>query len=385
MWQRRTHQGRRALLLLLALLTLPVAFGPFARCADFAQVSKQAGEAREAGRLTEAVELYRQALSLQPDWLEGLWYLGTILYEGDRHAEARDAFQRFVKLSPDHGPAWAFLGLCSFHTADYDLALSSLQKARKLGIGRPGQLASVVRYHMVILLNHAGRFEDAMEALREFSLTNQRSPSIIEAFGLSALRKTWLPAEVPSERRELVLRTGEAAYETAAYRFKAAEDLFQKLIKEHPDEPNVHYAFGVALAEMRGLQGRSKQDAMDQFEAELQVSPNHLPSLLQLSLGYIDLGRFEDALPYAEQAIRVDPSSFIAYYALGQIRMEQGDLEKSIDALKRAAELSPASPEVHFTLARAYQKAGRQDEAARERAEFERFSKLKKESIAILQ
>ncbi len=360
-------------------------FEPFVSGADFETISKQAGEAREAGRLTEAVDLYRQALSLRPDWLEGLWYSGTLLYDADRHAEARDAFERFVKLSPDNGPAWAFLGLCYFHTAEYDPALSSLQKARKLGVGQQGQLASVVRYHMVILLNHAGRFEDAFEALREFALKNLRSPSIIEAFGLSALRKKWLPAEVPAEKRELVLQTGGAAYEAAAYRFKPAEDLFQKLIEEYPDEPNVHYAFGVALTEMRGLQGLSKQDAMDQFEAELKVSPNHLPSLLQLSLGYIDLGRFEDALPYAEQAIQVDPSSFIAYYALGQIRMEQGDLDQAIDALKRSAELSPASPEVHFTLGRAYRKAGRKDDAARERAEFDRLSKLKKESIEILQ
>jgi tetratricopeptide (TPR) repeat protein len=385
MWLRRIHRDRSFVLLLVAFLIFPMVFGLFARGADFAEVSKQAGEARDAGRLTEAVKLYREALSLEPDWLEGLWYLGTILYDSDRHTEARDAFEHFVELSPDNGPAWAFLGLCYFHTAQYDLALSSLKKARKLGIDQQAQLASVVRFHMALLLNHAGKYEEAFEALREFALTNLRSPSIIEAFGLSALRKNWLPADVPPESRELVLKVGEAAYETAAYRFKPAESLFEKVIKQYPDEPNVHYAFGVALAEMRGLQGLSKEDAMKQFEAELEVSPNHVPALLQLALGYIDQGRFEEAQPYAERAIQVDPSSFIAYYALGQIRMERGNLDQAVDALKRAAELSPASPEVHFTLARAYQKAGRKDDAARERAEFDRLSKLKKESIEILQ
>ena len=38
--------------------------------------------------------------------------------------------------------------------------------------------------------------------------------------------------------------------------------------------------------------------------------------------------------------------------------------------------LAPQSPGLHFTLARAYQRAGRMDDAARERAEFTRLDRL---------
>ena len=379
----RSHPGLRAIALFLAVALASLCF--LRAAADFDAISNQAAQARESGRLLDAVKLYRQAVELRPDWLEGLWYLGTLLYDADRHAEARDYFKKFVELSPENGPAWAFLGLCYFRTAEYEASLGSLDRARRLGLGESGQLVSVVRYHMAILLSHSGRFEDAIEALKEFALKNVRSPDILEAFGLCTLRMKWLPAEVPAERRELILKAGAAAYEAAAFRFEAAEDLFEKLIQDYPREPNVHYAFGAVLASIRGMQGLSRQEAMEQFEAELRIQPNHLPSLLQIALAHIEQGGFEEALPYVNRAIEADPNSFVARYALGQIQLAEGNLPEAIETLKQAVSLEPMSPEVRFTLARAYQKAGRDDDAARERAEFERLSKLKKATIQVLQ
>ena len=42
--------------------------------ASFATVSASAAAAREAGRLDEAIALYRQGIALRADWDEGRWY-----------------------------------------------------------------------------------------------------------------------------------------------------------------------------------------------------------------------------------------------------------------------------------------------------------------------
>ena len=60
--------------------------------ADFDTLRRRADEARTAGQVGEAVELYTQAIAMQPSWSEGHWYLGTIYYDADRHRECRDAF-----------------------------------------------------------------------------------------------------------------------------------------------------------------------------------------------------------------------------------------------------------------------------------------------------
>jgi Flp pilus assembly protein TadD len=47
-----------------------------------------------------------------------------------------------------------------------------------------------------------------------------------------------------------------------------------------------------------------------------------------------------------------------------------GETEAGVRELEVAVRLAPDSPETHFALARAYAKAGRTEDAARERAAF---------------
>ena len=79
----------------------------------FDTLRRNAEEARTAGRIDEAVALYRRAVALRPSWTEGHWYLGTIYYDADRHGECRDAFAHVTGQQPDNGAAWAFRGCAS--------------------------------------------------------------------------------------------------------------------------------------------------------------------------------------------------------------------------------------------------------------------------------
>src|ERR1700756_3107908 len=77
---------------------------------NFEAVAQAASAAREAGRVDEALRDYSQAVALRPDWAEGWWYLGTMLYDQDHYAEAIAPLKKLVELSPELGAAWAFLG-----------------------------------------------------------------------------------------------------------------------------------------------------------------------------------------------------------------------------------------------------------------------------------
>src|SRR6266568_2127728 len=63
---------------------------------DFDHLAKSAALARESGKNTEAIERYQRALELRSDWEEGWWYLGTLLYDTDRFAEAVPALRKVV-------------------------------------------------------------------------------------------------------------------------------------------------------------------------------------------------------------------------------------------------------------------------------------------------
>jgi tetratricopeptide (TPR) repeat protein len=359
--------GLRVVAISLFVTTLLVCQGWAAD--TFKDLATRADEARLGGRLIEAVRLYREALQLDPEWEEGLWYLGTTLYDLNRYEEAIPPFRQLASMVRQ-GPAVALLGLCEFQVRDYERALLDLQKARLLGLGENEQLRSVVRYHAAILLNRFEQYEAAFEALAPFARARQRTPSVVEAFGLSTLRMPYLPTEVPPDHRELVLMAGRATYEAAAYEFQRAGELYRRMVERYPDRLNVNYAYGVFL-----MTRDRREEGMGYLRKELELHPDNVAALLQIVFEYIDRGDSGEGLEYARKAAELDPGAFAPHHALGRILLDEGKTDEAIPELEAAVRLEPGSPEARFALARAYQRVGRREDAARERAEFNRLNK----------
>ena len=339
---------------------------------EFDRLAKLANQAREAERVDEAITLYQQALRLRPTWDEGWWYLGTLYYSVDRHQEALEAFRRLLTRQPKHGPTLAFLGLCEFELRDYERALNDLQMARSLGVGDNRLLVSVTHYNLGILLNRFGRHEDAFDVLQKFAREHPEDPSVLQAFGLSVLLMPYLPSELPSDKYDLVLMAGRAAFKMALGQSEEANRLYEQLVSRYPEASNVHYAYGAFLL-------NSQPDkALEEFRRELQISPSHIYAKLQLALGYIRRGEYEAGLPLARQAVELAPNSFLAREALGRALLETGRVEPAIQQLEAGARLEPDYPQIHFQLARAYRQVGRNDDAARENAEFSRLYSIQR-------
>jgi tetratricopeptide (TPR) repeat protein len=338
--------------------------------AEFDRLVKLADEARAASRLGEALDLYGKALRIRSNWAEGWWYAGTILYDNDRYADARDAFRNLVALEPKRAHAWGMLGLCEFQTREYDRALASIQRGRSLGLSNNPEIESVVRYHAALLFTRFEQFEVAFEILSEFMRLGNESPKIIEAFGIVLLRLPFLPNELPSDKREQVLIAGRAGFNMAARRLDEAHRAFNELLARYSEAPNVHYAYGVFML------NQDSDTALEELRRELKSSPNHVPALLQMAFEYHKRGDFEAALPLAEKSAQLAPKSFPARNVLGRVLLKLGQVERAIKELEEGVRLAPESPEMHYALARAYTRVGRKQDAARERQTFQRLEKL---------
>ena len=338
---------------------------------SFESVAASAAAARDAGRLDEALALYRRGLAMKADWHEGRWYLGSILYEKERYAEAREAFAALVASQPTHAGAFGLKGLCEFSLGQPETALRSLLKARSLGIARTPEVAQVVAYHAGVLLTRFGEYEVGYAALSELSAQNLESPRLIDALGLNVLRMPMLPAAIPAAKKPMVQLAGRAAFALGGRRLGEAAALLDELVAKYPKERNVRYARGVLrLTE-------NPDGALEDFEAELVNSPRHVPARLQIVFELIKRGDPGRARPYAEQAVRIAPAHFASHLAMGQVWFETGETAKAIASFERGTQLAPGSLQAHFLLARAYGRAGRTADAERSRAEFRRLEQLK--------
>jgi tetratricopeptide (TPR) repeat protein len=337
---------------------------------EFDRLAREAAAARDAGRLDEAIALYQKGLRLRPSWAEGSWSLGTALYELDKYAEAKEAFARVVRLQPKHAGAYGFKGLSEFQLKEYDRALDDLMHATDLGVTEPKDLADAIAYHTAITMTRLEQYEFALGTLQNFARDGNDSPRVIEALGMALLRIPMIPSELPADRRELVMLAGRAAAYRSARKPAAAKPAFELLVQRYPDTPNVHYAYGVYLLDEEPDRG------IEEFKQELKISGDHLPSILQIAFEYLRRSDWESAKGWAQRAVDLAPRDFTARRAIGQVLLETGSVAESIAQLEAGVRLAPDSPSMRFMLARAYQKAGRQADAERERAEFLRLDRL---------
>src|SRR5580700_8602049 len=353
------------------LLALPAAAGasdtkpPAPMPASLQLIQTQGETARKENRIDDAIALYKKGIAIKPTWEEGWWALGTLHYSRDEFVEARDDFRRLASIQPNAGAPWAMLGLAEFETKQYDQALSHLRRAAELHSGQEQAIADEANFHLALLLTRNEQYEAAMKLIAVFAQRNLNDAKFIEAMGLAALRKPLLPSELVPTDRQLVMDVGRVMYDATALRTTEAGAEFKILVDKYPDTPNIHYLYGSFLMFADANNG------VREMKKELEISPAHVPAMVTIANEYIQRNDFQAALPYAQKATELEPQSFPAHTVLGRVFAE-GDLDskRGIQELEEARKLAPGSPQVRIALATAYAKAGRKEDATRERREF---------------
>jgi tetratricopeptide (TPR) repeat protein len=283
------------------------------------------------------------------------------LYDQNAYAPARDAFSRLVLLEPKAPPpAWALLGLSEFETKNYQDSLRHLERSF-VGDTLENPFGRASRYHAALLLTKFGQFESALKLLAQLSAPDTETPELVRAIGVAALRIPLFATAVPPSQFEFTDAVGHAMFDGFVRRERDAEAEYQALLAKYPKFPELHHLHGVALLTSDPVA------AIAEFKREIEISPRHVPARLQIAFEYMAEGKAAEALPYAREAVGIEPNLFVAHYALGQALVETGDLKAAITELERARSLAPDSVQTHAKLASAYAKAGRQEDAKRER------------------
>lgn len=368
---------RRVLFFASLAATLAVSLtaqSPATAPADFNHLLQAAEKARDESRDDQAIQLFRRALGEQPESDEALWYLGSMLYEKQQYAEARDVLRRFLTVRSDAGPGWALLGLCEFQTREYPRALDHLERAMAQGMGDRKDLARSVFYDVAILQTRMERYDDSLDMLFKMISSDPHQPSLAQAAGLAGLRLPLLPAEIPPDRRELIDLAGRAVMEVETQQYEQAEPALKELVAEYPNEPGVHFLYGAYLAQLH------PSDAVPEFERELEISPSHVLARIRLADLWIAQRDFDQALVLSEQAIKLDPKRASAHMLTGEALIAKGNAAEGIKELENARGADPSLNRIHWDLFRAYTAAGRKEDAEREKAEIEKLYRVKSPS-----
>jgi tetratricopeptide (TPR) repeat protein len=208
-----------------------------------------------------------------------------------------------------------------------------------------------------------------MSQLQPLAKHQENSMPVVEAVGLCALAIATDPSKLPENRRKVVDMAGKAMWAATSQRPRDAKDGFDQLLAAYPNEPGVHYAFGLYLMDS------DQHKALAEFQKELSANPAHWPALLVSAFLETRQGTPEVAMQLAERARKLAPASYfwLCDAEMGRALLAKDQPEKAVPLFEEAVKLQPDIAQTHFYLEQAYRRVGRTSDAQRERAEFARL------------
>jgi tetratricopeptide (TPR) repeat protein len=145
-----------------------------------------------------------------------------------------------------------------------------------------------------------------------------------------------------------------------------AEEDYRKILKKNPRYPEIHFRLARLILSKPNPPADFTEQAKKELLQELEVNPANAGA--EYVLG--ELARQAQDLPEAvkrfSKATTLDPNFADAYLGLGMSLLGQKEYSQAVSPLEKAVKMQPANPAAHYSLATAYARTGRKEEAERE-------------------
>lgn len=291
------------------------------------------------------------------------------LQQGDLNS-ARTNLEQASQADPQNPYVWVSLAQVYLRSKDSTNAAAAADKAEKAAGANPAVWRALSMYYSETGdAAHAAKLDTKYRELRWESakgdpkLSFEYSQVLLSAREFTRAAEVLAPAlaEHPDDP-QLLLALGVAEY--GQRRFEEAAAQFLKVIQLDPtiEQP---YAF---LGRLLDQAGTRLGEITKQYQARAAREPDNAEAqfLLAKALLVAD-SRDSKAEPLLQRAVRLDPKSWEAHYELGVVLLNRHAYQEAEKELSTAAELNPAEPAIHYHLARVYDRLGQPERARNER------------------
>lgn len=333
---------------------------------------------KEAGRISEAIAGYTQALRLDPRCAPAYYglsdsYLEKQLYEESlRWLKQAEVYGREEVEIREKNINMAY-GIFLFNEAaefyyvkkDVSTALVKLDKAIMLepDFALSYKLRGDIRFEK-------GLFSEAIEDYRkalDLGLKEVKIYNLYNDIGISYLRiedyenaVEYLKKACSHEPGNVHILYTLASTLRDAQKWTEALKKYQELTAVRPDYPNAHNDMAgiYHLMDDEEKVAEEHQQEIETAQDCLAKNPKDVHCLARLAEAYNGLGRYAEAETFADQAIQLDPEYADAFYIRARIYENSGRMEKAVQDLSRAKQLYPRTRLVDNYILRLKTKRG---------------------------
>ena len=230
---------------------------------------------RSNGSLKAAIEEYRRAIRLKPDYADAHSKLGAALCDAGDQDEGAMECREAIRLKPDDFAATYHLGNALYHKGDFSGAIAQYRSAIRL---KPDLLEARNN-----LGNTLYRTRELNAAIAEFRELIQLAPSFRDAHNNLA----------------------NALYESGDVQTAMVE--YREAIRLSPDSADTHYNLANVLNE-----AGAADDAIVEYQHAIKLMPNFPDAHLNLGNALAGKGELDRAISEYREVLRLNPNELLA-------------------------------------------------------------------------
>jgi tetratricopeptide (TPR) repeat protein len=248
----------------------------------------------------------------------------------NRISSANEIFRRVTHLDPKNAQAWYGLGI-----TDRLLAEAKLKAARQ---------------------NNS----DSEEARRD----TKQSQVLMNDFQTSV--STAMQLDPESVQANMIF--GES--------FRIAER-YGEAVREYKTATEKAPGLAAAWAGLATSQSAAGDDgsALKTAERARKLDRNDPDTSTLIAAIYVRMGNFDEAEPYAREALRIKPDLSSAHVVLAKIHINRGQTQRALEELQ-TAEKDDVDGSTHYLLATTLRKLGRSEQASQAMQEYSRLHRM---------
>ena len=279
-----------------------------------------------ADTLEKSINLYNQAIELNPSLLPALFWKGSVLDDLGRYDEAIVSYDRALEVEPENSQTWHFRGIALYNLGKVEEAMLSYDNALQIN----------PNYYKVWYCR--GNILDSLEKYEEAILCYDKALTIE-------------PDDSESWRSR-----GNSLLNLE--RYEEAITSYNQALKYNSELYQVWVFRGLLLDDLERY-----EEAITSFDRALQVHPDCHEAFYNRGNTLVSLGRYEEAIISFNRALDISPTLHHAWHEKGAILKALGRYEESILSFDKALETNPDNCETWFNRGFSLHSLGRYEES----------------------
>lgn len=312
----------------------------------------------QSGLASEATAMYEEAYQLQPDRLDLLPRLVDAYLADGRELDAKVAARLARRRHPEKPGTWIASGKVYEKTGRLEDAVTAYEQAYEMDPSLDD-----VRVAIGNLLLRLGRDAEASRYLSQGLNTATAKPEVVYNYAVSLMREKKYHAaitplrQVVKERPEMAqawLALAKCCQATKQY--SAAVKPFEKAFALQGD-PRLVFLAGHCAQKAEQL-----DRAIADYQQALAADSTYAKAQYNLSLAYMDAGRYEEAVAGFDKLMAMEGPTYRAYYSQGLAYYYMKEYDAALESFELAMELKE-TPAVLNAIGRVYAAKGDKKEA----------------------